>query len=49
MTATKRKSDFKLTTDDLNYGVSILMILKKIDRVITAPRYIYRYMDVSWQ
>ena len=43
MTATEHKSDFKLTTDTPYLAltgelwVSIMIILKKIDRVITAP------------
>ena len=38
MTATERKSDFKLTTDTpyLTLPVSIIRILKKIDHGITA-------------
>ena len=29
-----------------SYGVSIMRILKKINRAITAPHYMYRYMDL---
>ena len=38
MTATEHKSYFKLTTDSrASYGVSIMIVLDKIDRVIMAP------------
>ena len=43
MTAAEHKSHFELTTDThispsrVSYGVSLVMILEKIDRITTAP------------
>ena len=37
MTAAEHKSVFELTTDTPYYGVSVVMIFKKIDHIITAP------------